>query len=43
MLSMIVNKKLFAISMSMVSLGAMMACTSGLADATSGGTPFGRF
>jgi hypothetical protein len=42
-LSMMVTRKLFAISINMVNLGAMMACTSGLVEAISGGTPRGRF
>lgn len=42
MLSMMVSKKLLAISMSMVSRGAMIAWTSGFSAATSGATPRGR-
>lgn len=43
MLSIMVSRKLLAISMSIVKRGAMIAWTSGLEAATSGGTPRGRF
>jgi len=42
MLSIMVNKKLLAISMSIVKRGAMIACTSGFSAAISGATPRGR-
>ena len=41
-LSIIVVKKVFAISINIVNLGWMIACTSALAAATSGATPRGR-
>lgn len=40
--SMMVARKVFAISMSMVNRGTIIACTSALAAATSGGTPRGK-
>jgi hypothetical protein len=42
MLSIIVNKKLLAISISMVRRGAMIAWTSGFSAAISGATPRGK-
>lgn len=42
MLSMMVARKELAISINIVKRGTMMACTSELAAATSGGTPRGK-